>query len=256
MSGEGTSMSFPDHFSPAAEEYARFRPLYPATIFDQLSALAPARGRCWDVATGSGQAAVALAERFDVVIATDASAAQLAQAVRHPRVEYRVEQAERSSLAEGSVDLIAIAAALHWFDLEPFYREVRRVGRPGSIFAAWSYGTTMRISPEIDRLVERYAGEHLAPYWPPEFKRVQAEYRELSFPFEELALTGPLEIRAEWTLAQLLGAMSTWSAATRFRAATGVAAIAAYRSSLAAAWGPPEARRSVSIPIFARVGRL
>lgn len=70
-------MSFKDHFSAHSVEYARFRPRYPDELFRYLDAVAPARQSAWDCATGSGQAAVALATHFDRVVATDASAARL-----------------------------------------------------------------------------------------------------------------------------------------------------------------------------------
>ena len=47
----------------------------------------------------------------------------------HPRVEYRVATAEESGLESKSVDLITVAQALHWFDLERFEAEARRVAR-------------------------------------------------------------------------------------------------------------------------------
>src|SRR6266496_4940677 len=79
---------FRDHFSGVAEEYATFRPRYPPALFAALAAQAPRRGTAWDCATGSGQAALGLATHFERVVATDASAAQLAAARRHPRVRY------------------------------------------------------------------------------------------------------------------------------------------------------------------------
>ena len=77
----------------------------------------------WDVATGSGQAAVELAARFDRVVATDASAAQLASAEARPNVTYLHEPAERSSLDDASADLVTVAQALHWFDHRAFFAE-------------------------------------------------------------------------------------------------------------------------------------
>ena len=147
-----TEPSFADHFSVSAADYARFRPDYPPALFEWLRGVAPARGRVWDCATGSGQAAVALAAHFAEVIATDASAAQLTAAASHPRVRYQCAPAETSALDDASVDAVTVAQALHWLDLDRFYGEVRRVARPGAVIAVWSYGQG-EIEPRIDEVI-------------------------------------------------------------------------------------------------------
>ena len=132
--------TFKDHFSTRSDAYARYRPSYPDALFDFLAEAAPGRALAWDVATGSGQAALALALRFERVIATEASRAQLESAAPHPRVEYRNEAAERASLEDESADLVNVAQALHWFDRPAFFAEAARVLRPGGLLAAVSYG--------------------------------------------------------------------------------------------------------------------
>ncbi len=238
VSSDAHAAEFPDHFSGHAEDYARFRPRYPVELYEHVAALAPGRARCWDCATGSGQAAVALAEHFDAVIATDASDAQLASASPHPRIEYRRERAERTSLAPRSVDLVTVAAALHWFELDAFYDEVRRVTRPGGVLAAWTYGVSVETSPAVDEVVGAYAHEQLGPYWAPQLTHVHKRYRELPFPFAELAAP-PVAIELEWTIQQLLGKLNTWSAAGAYRRARGrLAGHAGGRALRAAAANP------------------
>src|SRR4051812_19118878 len=126
-----------DHFSRQAAGYSVYRPSYPDALFDFVAGLAPARRRAWDCATGNGQAAVGLARLFESVVATDASAAQIAHAHRHPRVAYRVAPAESSGLEAGTIDLVTVAQAAHWLDLDAFYEEVRRVLVPGGAIALW-----------------------------------------------------------------------------------------------------------------------
>ncbi|MBA3549192.1 MAG: class I SAM-dependent methyltransferase [Nannocystis sp.] len=245
---------FPDHFSVTADAYARFRPRYPQPLLARLAALAPSSACCWDVATGSGQAALALAEHFDLVVATDASARQLACAPPHPRVEYRIEEAEHSSLAAASVDLVTVAAALHWFALPAFYAEVRRVARPGAVFAAWSYGVHFDVAPELDPILAHHTEVVLGPYWTDALRHVRTGYRELEFPFAEIDVP-PATITVEWTLDQVVGTIGTWSASNIFRTRTGQDPAASLRQQLAAAWGPAEAR-TVNMPLFFRVGRI
>src|ERR1044071_1842117 len=98
-----------------------FRPRYPQKLFEYLASVAPGRQLAWDCATGNGQAAVGLASVFDRVIATDASEKQIANAQQRERVEYRLAPAENSGLESATVDLVTVAQALHWFDMEQFY---------------------------------------------------------------------------------------------------------------------------------------
>lgn len=246
-------MSFKDHFSGHAAEYAAARPGYPAALFEHLAALPARRELAWDCGTGNGQAAVQLAERFARVAATDASAEQLSQARPHPRVEYRQAPAEASGLADGSVDLVTVAQALHWFDFERFYEEVRRVLAPGGALAVWTY-KLLSVSPEVDRILVPFATETVGPCWPPERRYVDEEYRSLPFPLTEEP--APRFTCVEhWDLGRLLGYVSTWSAVKRYTKSRGEDPLPALAEALAGAWGDPGEVRAVSLPIYLRVGR-
>ena len=159
------AFNFEDHFSKQSEQYAQYRPRYPDEIYAYLASIAPGRSLAWDCGTGNGQAAIGLAKHFDKVHATDASAEQIALAYAHAKVEYRVEPAEHVSLNAFSMDLVTVAVAIHWFNFDEFYREVKRVLKPDGILAAWTYSLT-EISPQIDQLIHQYYGEILAGYWP------------------------------------------------------------------------------------------
>src|SRR5436190_651141 len=177
--------TFKDHFSGHAADYAKFRPRYPDQLFDYLAGIAPDRAAAWDCGTGNGQAAVALAERFNHVLATDASAEQIANAAPHRRVTYRVATAEASGIESSSIDLITVAQALHWFDLEKFYSEVGRVLKSHGVITALAYDV-LRIEPAIDAVVNHYYTDVIGAYWPPERALVE-KFAELPFPFPEIA---------------------------------------------------------------------
>src|SRR5208282_5000395 len=81
-------VSFKDHFSRQAAAYGRHRPRYPLELAAHLAAVAPGHTLALDLATGNGQAAVDLAAHFERVLASDASASQLAHAAPHARVHY------------------------------------------------------------------------------------------------------------------------------------------------------------------------
>jgi len=247
-------MSFPDHFSRVSLAYAEFRPRYPDSLFRWLVELPGGRNLAWDCATGSGQAAVALAVRFERVIATDASAEQIAAATPHPRVDYRVAPAEASGLEPESVDLVTVAQALHWLDRPAFFAEARRVLRSNGVIAAWTYGNPRLDDPLADEVLGRFTSQTVGPYWPPERALVDSEYRTIDFPFAEIEPPA-FEMEARWPLPALLGYVGTWSATTRFRAARGYDPLPELAAGLRRFWGDPETPRRIEWPLAWRVGR-
>lgn len=245
-------MTFHDHFSERAAAYARFRPTYPAELFAWLADQSPAHRLAWDAGTGSGQAAVALAEEFDLVVGTDPSADQIAQARQHPNVVYRVGVEGVSGLEDGAADLVTAAQALHWFDLEAYYREVQRVIVPGGLLAVWCYGLH-RVNPEIDRVFDRFYGETVGPWWPPERAEVETGYRRLPFPYPEIDVPN-FNMTAELEMAGLLAYVGTWSAVKRKHAGTGTDPIVEVTAELASVWGDPAGKKEVRWPLSIRAG--
>jgi len=244
---------FKDHFSAGAAAYSAQRPTYPAALFEWLAATAPAREAAWDVGCGGGQASHALVERFGKVHATDASAAQLAQAPAHPRIRYHCARAEACPLPDRSVDLILAAQAAHWFDLPAFYAEAARVARPRAVLALVSYGPIEgkgAVGAALDAL---YHGP-LHDFWPPERAHVEDGYRRLPFPYPEIA-TPDLAIAVAWPLDRLVGYIGTWSATAAYRRTTGEDPTPAVETALAAVWGAPETPRRFRFPLALRVGR-
>ena len=211
------------------------------------------RELAWDAGCGNGQAAREWAGRFTAVFASDPSAAQVAGAVALPNVRYAVEPAEQCSLADAAADLVSVAQALHWFDFARFFAEVRRVLRPGGVFAAWSYGL-MRIDPAVDAVVRDFEHGTVGPYWPPERRHVDAGYATIEFPFERIDLP-PFAIALDWQAEQALAYLGTWSAVQRHDAATGVDSIARLRPALREAWGDPARVRRVEWPLVVWAGR-
>jgi SAM-dependent methyltransferase len=246
---------FSDHFGTVAGDYADFRPRYPDELFSWLAAQCPATTLAWDCGAGSGQASVALAAQFTRVHATDASAAQIAQATPHPHVQYAVAPAEHSGLADASADLVTVAQALHWFDLAAFYAEVRRVLKPGGVVAAWTYGVHMTEGDEVNSAVRHFYDQVVGPYWPPERRHVENGYSELLFPFTRIAAP-PLTMQVQWPLARLLGYLGSWSATARCRQVTGNDPLPALERELRPLWGDPAQKRTVSWPLSILAGRL
>jgi ubiquinone/menaquinone biosynthesis C-methylase UbiE len=247
------NQKFPDHFSGVASRYADFRPLYPEALFAYLAGLVPA-GSVWDCAAGNGQATVGLARHFSSVVATDASAEQIASATPRPGVEFRVATAEESGLPDGFAGLITVAQALHWFDLERFYAEADRVLRPGGVLAVWAYGIIEVEGEEVNRLALDFYGGTVGPYWPPQTKLVESGYRTLPFPFQEI--TPPaFRMETRWTLEQLLGYFGTWSATGRCLKETGRDPLPPLAEAMRQVWGDEETPRLVGWPLSLRLSR-
>jgi SAM-dependent methyltransferase len=247
-------MTFKDHFSGHAGDYARYRPDYPQALFAYLAKSVTRHELAWDCGTGNGQAALGLAAHFDRVIATDPSQTQIQNAVRHEKIHYSVTPAEQTGIPSRSVDLITVAQALHWFRFDPFYEEVRRVMKPDGMLAVWCYGLS-RINPDIDKVVHHYYRNIVGPYWPPEHRYIDEKYRTIPFPFVELP-TSEFYMKAEWDMNDLIGYLRTWSATQQCQQKNEQNPIDIIRRALAKAWGREDARLTVRWPIYLRLGRV
>jgi SAM-dependent methyltransferase len=245
---------FHDHFSAKARDYAQYRPRYPADLFVYLASLSPGQRLAWDCGTGNGQAAHALAGHFERVIATDPSAEQVAHAVAHERIEYRVERAEDVSLPDGSVDLVTAGIAIHWFNFEQFYAAVQRVLAPRGIIAVWTYHLP-DIEPEIDRILKYYYSDVLAGYWPERIRYIDERYRTLPFPFHELH-PPEFAMKTQWDLDHILGFLDSWSGTQAYQRKYGQDPVKLILRDLNDAWGEQGQLRTLNWPLFLRVGRI
>jgi ubiquinone/menaquinone biosynthesis C-methylase UbiE len=241
-------------FSPIARRYARTRPAYPDALFSELASLTGGHRLAWDCATGNGQAAVGLAAHFDRVIATDISAEQVSLAARHPGIAYIAAAAEHPPLRDSSTDIVTVASAVHWFDIEAFGAQARRVIRPGGILAVWSYHVG-RMEPPFDALFARFYDEILSPFFAPGARLVDDGYRTLALPGEPVA-TGEHPVSALWDLGRMFDFIRSWSGTDRYIRERGDDPSALIAAELASLWGPPETVRRVRWPLSIRVSRL
>jgi ubiquinone/menaquinone biosynthesis C-methylase UbiE len=253
MSNENNSSIFEDHFSNHSAQYAQHRPRYPDEIYAYLASITPGHSLAWDCGTGNGQAAIGLAKYFDKVHATDASSEQIARAYAHDKVDYGVEPAEHVSLGASSTDLVTVAVAIHWFNFDEFYRDVKRVLKRDGILAAWTYNLP-EIAPEIDPLINRYYSEILNGYWPERIHYLEEGYKTIPFPFEELEPL-PFVMEINWSLIQFAGFLDSWSATQRYKAQKGQHPLEIIWPQLTAAWGNENEPRLIRWPLHFRIGR-
>ena len=246
-------MRFPD-YSSFAKEYAQTRPHYPSELFSYLASLLDRRTLAWDCATGNGQAALELARYFERVIATDISAEQLRHSVPHPRVTYRVAQAEQSGLDGQSVDLLTVATALHWFDLDRFYSEACRVVRSGGVLAVWTYHVGY-VEPPFNEVVERFYRDVVSPYFAPGARLVDDRYEGITLPGEAVD-AGEYFASASWNLDQTLTFLEYWSGSQQYMKVRGENPVALIANELAQVWGGRERVHTVRWPMYLRLSRL
>lgn len=247
-------MNFKDHFSVQSADYARFRPRYPNKLYDFIFEHVKNKRIAWDVATGNGQVAIVLAEKFEKVIATDASENQIRHATERPRVIYKVSTAENSGLPDAIADLITVGQALHWFDFDKFFSEVERTAKPGCFFAAWGY-KLHHISSEIDVVTKRFYEEIVGPYWPKERAYVDNSYNNISFPFKTIEAPA-FKLQWKWNMNELMGYLYTWSSTQLYIKDKGHNPVDLIEAAMSEAWGNPEEEREVMWPIFLKAGYL
>ncbi len=241
-----------DNFSLQAAAYAQFRPVFPKELFDFLLEKTEGRAAVWDVGTGNGQVANVLADHFEKVVATDISEAQLALAARRENIEYRLERAEKTASFDGFFDLITVGQAIHWFDHNAFYAEVRRVAKPGATVAVFGYELPDFVLGEInDRLFEFYRCT-LDGFWEPERRFIDEKYDTLPFPFEQIE-TPRFSMFNKFQRHEFEGYLSSWSAVKKFEKARGFNPVPNFMLDLEDIWGEFEGQKA-STPVIFRIG--
>lgn len=245
---------FKDNFSTQSEIYARYRPQYPKELFQYLSTLTPEHQIAWDCGTGNGQAAIGLVDYYALVLATDPSAEQIKHAFPHPNIQYSVASGESFSIADHSIDLITIANALHWFNLDVFYGNVRKVLKRNGILAAWAYGIP-HVNDAIDSIIKQFHDGPLGEFWVHENRLVENEYRDLPFPF--LLIPSPeFHSYKEFDLDEFLMYLNTWSATQKYISTYGSNPTVQLRNELLKYWKDPASKRQIQWKLILKIGKL
>jgi len=246
-----------DRFSGHANLYAQYRIDYPTELYDFVLSFAAGRQKAWDCATGNGQVASVLSDFFAAVDATDISETQLLLAVKKTNIHYQISRAEQTPFADHTFDLITVAQAVHWFNVDAFHQEVRRVARPGGVIAEWGYGLVQlgqsKIGPDLDPIMLDFYRNRIGPYWDPQRKFIDNAYATLPFPFADVQ-RAEFTAHRTWSLERFLNYLRTWSAVRQYIHENEEDPIIRLGEEFAAGWGDGE--REVQFPIFLRVGRV
>lgn len=248
------NLKLKDNFSSQASTYARFRPVYPPELYEFLLSLVQDRAIAWDCGCGNGQVAGVLAEYFDQVEATDISQKQLEHAIQKPNIHYQLAPAEKTNLKTGSVNLVTVAQAVHWFNFDAFYSEVNRVSTPGSIIAIWCY-SLLTINKPVDEIIMNLYSDTLGDqYWDAERHYIDEHYQTIPFPIEDIPAP-EFSIRISWTFDHLIGYLNSWSAVQHYIRKNGENPVTQISSRLKEAWGEQE-KLEIEFPLFSRIGRI
>ena len=242
-----------DNFSQQANAYAKYRPTYPQELCDFILSKIERRDTAWDCGTGNGQTAKELAKYFKKVFATDISEKQIQNANKADNIFYSVQSAEQTNFPDNYFDLVTVSQALHWFDVNKFYSEVKRVAKSNAWIAVWMYSLA-NISPEIDKLVNvKHYKETLGDYWDYERKFVDDYYATLPFTFKEMQCP-VFEMKFEWTLNELEGYLNTWSALQRFIAQHNFNPVDKLIEEIKPFW--KQERMKIVFPVYMRMGQI
>ncbi len=240
-----------DLFSNHAHQYAVFRPTYPKDLYDFIFGHVKNFESAWDAGTGNGQVARDLSSRFKKVFATDISSKQLENAYQIENISYSLA-GETTTFSENSFDLICVAQAIHWFDREKFYAEVKRVAKTDAPIAIWGYGL-LSVNPEIDFLIKDFYVNIIGPYWDKERRLIDEGYKTISFPFKEIE-TPQFLFSLYWTLAELQGYLNTWSSVQKFIREKNTNPVEKLIAQIQPLW--KSEKTEIKFPLFLRLGKI
>lgn len=146
-------------FGESAAEYARHRPDYPIAALEWALPVTPSTPRVLDLAAGTGKLTASLLRCSAEVLAVEPDVAMLAELrAALPAVPAVCGSAEHLPLASGSVDVVCVGQAFHWFDADRALPELARVLRRGGVLLAlWNY-TDKRVEWAARLERARYTG--------------------------------------------------------------------------------------------------
>jgi len=244
-----------DIFSKQAITYKKYRPTYPTELYQDILGHVKDRTQCWDCGTGNGQVALELSKHFKQVQASDISGQQISNATQMENINYTISRAEETKFADDQFDLVTVGQAAHWFDFNAFNQEVKRVTKQGGVIAIWGYGL-LRIDPSINKLIDDWYADVIGPYWDPERKHIDNEYRSIKFDFQEININKRRSINVEWKLTELQGYFNSWSSVQHYKNQNdGKNPVDELMGLINEVWKQGD-QKDVMFPIFLRLGRI
>lgn len=241
-----------DNFSKQAIDYSKFRPQYPEEMIQYAISFVADKSMALDLATGNGQVAHKLSAYFENVFATDISQKQLDNAIQAENIVYSKESAETTSFKNQQFDLIVGAQAVHWFNFEPFYKEIYRILKPNGIFAIIGYGL-FSTNPDSDSILRHFYYDIVGPYWDAERRYLDENYETISFPFDEIPAK-KFHNEFTWDFETLIGYLKTWSSVQHYITKNNQNPIDLIYDELKLSWQNND--KKVVFSLLLRIGRV
>ena len=164
-----TPTSPTQRFSNRVANYIRYRPGYPTSVLDVLTAHAGLTrdSVVADIGSGTGISTELFLKHGNTVFAVEPNepmrrAAEL-NLKHYPKFHSVNGTAESTTLKDKSIDLVVAAQAFHWFDAGKCKREFARVLKPGGYVALiWNsrHVTTKPFLREFESLLKEYANDY------------------------------------------------------------------------------------------------
>ncbi|MCI5058574.1 MAG: class I SAM-dependent methyltransferase [Flavobacteriales bacterium] len=236
-----------DRFSDQAKTYKKFRPTYPTKLYELISSFCAQKTNAWDCGTGNGQVAFELSKEFKSIQASDISKSQIDNGKKHPKISYSLQSAENTDFEDNTFDLICVAQAIHWFEHQTFFQEVKRVSKTNGILAFWGYGVPSISNKNTEREFQEIYSNLLGSFWDQERKHIEDQYDNINAPFELLDSNQSFAISYEWNHQQLHGYVLSWSASQNYLNQNSNAQIPSFT---------PTGKLRIEWPIFMKIYRI
>lgn len=149
--------------------------------------------------------------------------------------------------------MIIVGQAVHWFQFDAFYTEVKRTAKEGALLVLIGYGN-LQIHKKTDAVIHQLYEPILGTYWDAERRYIDEQYQTLPFPFEEME-TPRFNNTYEWTLPHLVGYLNTWSAVKHYTRQNGHNPVDLVYNDLQQAWGNDK-MQTVHFPLLLKIGRI
>ncbi|XP_067136590.1 putative methyltransferase DDB_G0268948 [Centruroides vittatus] len=206
--------------------YVKYRPNPPEVITNKIieylgeKITSPYR-HVLDVGCGSGQSSLIWKPYFQRITGCDISAAQIEEANKSntfDNVNFIVCPSEDIPLADNSVDLLSVVTALHWFDIENFFKEAKRLLMNNGVLAVQSYHRIFKVIFDTDEktvlandFMKKLFFDNLRDYWSPKLELLDNEYRLVNFPFGDIVKHSGIKNRSKVAVDTLIGFLNSYS---------------------------------------------
>ncbi len=243
-----------EKFNDISRQYFLHRPHYPTKLFSWISSVSKKDARVLDVGTGNGQAAIGLSKLFPSIIAIDRSKNQLKDSILSDKIKYQQMDASQLIFPDNSFDLITSASAAHWFNLDEFYAEAKRVLTTNALIILWTYTYPTAENDSLnDALLQIKA--ILDPYWSKGSLYHLNQYKTLPFPFDEIA-TPKITMSVQWSTRDIISFLSSWACIKCYLEEKNKNFLNDATNILNATGTLPDTKHHINFPLYIKAGSV